>query len=182
MMKYLPLLGAILLLGGCANDHRAELTAWMAENSQNLRGGVPKLPDILVYAPVAYEGEGQVDPFRSSKLEPEAKQKKAESGGLQPDFDARDLRNSILEKYPLESVRMIGYLNINRYPIAVLQVEDKVKQVKLGDYVGQDFGMVVKISESELRLRELVQDSAGDWSERETVLTLFSAGDGKNGK
>ena len=181
-MRNLPLISLALILSACSTDHRAELTTWMNENSQNLRGGVPKLPDILVFAPVPYEGEGQVDPFKSTKLEPEVKQKKSGVAGLQPDFDARELRNSILEKYPLESIRMIGYLNINRYPIAVLQVEDKVKQVKLGDYIGQDFGMVVKITETELRLRELVQDSAGDWSERETVLALFSAGDGKNGK
>ena len=67
---------------------------------------------------------------------------------------------------------MIGYLNINRRPIAVIQVENKVKQVKVGDYVGLDFGMVTQITENEVVMRELIQDSAGDWSERTSSLYL----------
>ena len=53
-------------------------------------------------------------------------------------------------------------------------MEDKVKQVKLGDYIGLDFGMVTKISDKEIELRELVQDAAGDWSERKSSLYLQS--------
>ena len=67
---------------------------------------------------------------------------------------------------------MIGYLNINRRPIAVIQVENKVKQVKVGDYVGLDFGLVTQVTEKEVLLRELIQDSAGDWSERTSSLYL----------
>ena len=67
---------------------------------------------------------------------------------------------------------MIGYLNINRRPIAVIQVENKVKQVKVGDYVGLDFGMVTQITDNEVVMRELIQDSAGDWSERTSSLYL----------
>ena len=93
-------------------------------------------------------------------------------GGLQPDFEAREVRNSILEKYPLESQRMIGYLNVNRQHIAVIQVDQAVKQVKIGDYIGLDFGVVTNITEKELTLRELIQDAAGDWSERTSSLYL----------
>ena len=91
---------------------------------------------------------------------------------FQPDFDAREMRNSVLEKYPLESLKMIGYLNVNKRPLAVIQVDDKVKQIKVGEYIGLDFGMVTQISDSEVKLRELIQDSAGDWSERESSLFL----------
>jgi len=98
----------------------------------------------------------------------------AQGGAFQPDFDARELRNSLLEKYPIESLRMIGFLNINKKPMAVIQVEDKVKQVKVGDYMGLDFGMVTQISDREVELRELIQDSAGDWSERKSTLYLQS--------
>jgi type IV pilus assembly protein PilP len=63
-------------------------------------------------------------------------------------------------------------LNVNKRPLAVIQVDDKVKQVKVGEYIGLDFGMVTQISDSEVKLRELTQDSAGDWSERESSLFL----------
>jgi type IV pilus assembly protein PilP len=146
----------------------------MDENSKGLRGGIPKLPQVQPYQPVPYEVEALLDPFKPGKIEPESKSRHGQGKGsmFQPDFDARELRNSILEKYPLESLKMIGFLNVNKRPMAVIQVEDKVKQVKVGEYIGLDFGMVTKITEQEVTLRELIQDSAGDWSERQSSLQL----------
>lgn len=69
---------------------------------------------------------------------------------------------------------MIGYLNVNKQPLAVIQVDDKVKQIKVGDYIGLDFGMVTRITDKDVELRELIQDSAGDWSERKSSLYLQS--------
>lgn len=163
-----------LLLSSCASDDNDNLKQWMVDNTKDLRGAIPKLPDVMQYIPVPYDADGLLDPFKASKIEPDAKFKQATGKGsqFQPDFDARELRNSILEKYPLESIRMIGYLNVNKKPMAVLQVDNKVKQISAGDYVGLDFGMVTKITESEVLLRELIQDSAGDWSERNSTLRL----------
>ncbi len=71
---------------------------------------------------------------------------------------------------------MIGQMVINKRPIAVIQYEEnKVKQVRVGEYIGLDFGMVTEISESEVKIRELIQDSAGDWSERQSSLYLQSS-------
>lgn len=168
------------LLSGCGSEDHADLKQWMDENTKNLRGGIPKLPEVKPYEPVPYDDGGQIDPFKSSKIEPESKYKSAgKSGAFQPDFEARELRNSLLEKYALESLKMIGYLNVNRQAIAVIQVQDKVKQVKVGEYMGLDFGMVTKITESEVQLRELIEDSAGDWSERKSSLYLQSKEGGK---
>jgi hypothetical protein len=64
--------------------------------------------------------------------------------------------------------------------MAVIQVEDKVKQVKVGDYMGLDFGMVTLISDAEVQLRELIQDSAGDWTERKSSLYLQSKEGARN--
>lgn len=180
-MKRLILVSMCAALTACGGGDQEELKRWMAESSQGLRGNIPRLPDVKPYLPVPYEVDGQVDPFRPAKLEPDAKSRQGggKGGRFQPDFDARELRNSILEKYPLESLQMIGYLNINRKPIAVVQVADKVKQVKIGDYVGMDFGMVTKITDSEVVLRELVQDTSGDWSERQSSLYLQGKEAGK---
>jgi len=164
------------LLGACSGGDHEDLRQWMSDNSKDLRGNVPKLPEVLPYQPVPYDVESLLDPFKPNKIEPESKYKQAsgKGGAFQPDFEARELRNSLLEKYPLESLKMIGYLNVNTRPMAAVQVEDKVKQVKVGDYIGLDFGMVTKISDKEVELRELIQDSAGDWSERKSSLYLQS--------
>jgi len=175
-VKRILLAALYIALVACSGEGHDDLKQWMAENTRDLRGGVPKLPEVLPYQPVPYDVEGMLDPFKPGKIEPEAKrgQGGGKGGAFQPDFDARELRNSLLEKYPIESLKMIGFLNINKQPMAVVQVEDKVKQVKVGDYIGLDFGMVTQISDKEVELRELIQDSAGDWSERKSTLYLQS--------
>jgi type IV pilus assembly protein PilP len=74
---------------------------------------------------------------------------------------------------------MIGTLNVNNRPMALIQVDDKVKQVKVGEYVGLDFGIVIRITAEAIELRELIQDAAGDWSERNSTLHLQSKDGGK---
>ena len=173
-MKRLILVALCGALGACSGGDQEDLKRWMAENTKDLRGNIPKLPEVKPYQPVPYDVEGILVPFKARNIEPESKNRQGsgQAGALQPDFEARDLRNSLLEKYPVESLKMIGYLNVNRRPIAVIQVEDKVKQVKVGEYVGLDFGMVTQITDKEVVLRELIQDSAGDWSERTSSLYL----------
>lgn len=173
-MKQLMLVALCGILGACSGGDHEELKQWMTENTKDLRGNIPKLPEVKAYQPVPYDIEGMLDPFKPGKIEPESKNKQGSGNGgaFQPDFEARELRNSLLEKYPIESLKMIGYLNVNHRPIAVVQVEDKVKQLKVGEYVGLDFGMVTRITDKEVVLRELIQDSAGDWSERTSSLYL----------
>lgn len=171
----LLLIGLISLMG-CSSGEHDDLRQWMEESTKDLRGQVKPLPEVKAYVPVPYEMYGITDPFRPAKIEPEGRGKlgAGKGGGLQPDFEARELRNNVLEKYPLESLTMIGRLVINKVPMAAIQYEDKVKQVKVGDYIGLDFGMVTAIGESEVKLRELIQDSAGEWSERDSSLLLQS--------
>lgn len=166
---------------GCSGSNHDELQQWMDDSAKDMRGNIPKLPEVRPYQAVPYEVEGMLDPFKPNKIEPESKyrQSAGKGGAFQPDFEAREQRNSLLEKYPIESLKMIGYLNVNKQPIAVIQVDDKVKQVKVGDYIGFDFGMVTKVTDKEVELRELIQDSAGDWSERKSSLLLQSKEGGR---
>lgn len=176
MIKHVLVLMSFLALVACSSDDHEDLRQWMLESAKDMRGNIAKLPEVLPYEPVPYNVEAKIDPFRASKIEPDAKNRQngGKGGAFEPDFEARELRNSLLEKYPLETLKLIGLMNINRQSIAVIQVEDKVKQVKLGDYIGLDFGMVTKITDKEVELRELIQDSAGDWSERKSSLYLQS--------
>ena len=46
-------------------------------------------------------------------------------------------------------------------------------RVKKGNYMGQNFGLITDVTESDIKLKEIVQDSAGDWAERQSVLPLL---------
>lgn len=171
-----------LVFSGCSDGGYEDLKVWMEESSRDLRGKVTPLPEVKAYEPVPYSVENLLDPFRGSKIDPNSqlKQGVGKGGMFQPDFEAREQRNSILEKYPLESLTMIGRLIVNRQPIAVVKYENSVRQVKVGDYIGLDFGMVTAIDEAEIKLRELIQDSTGEWGERQSSLYLqVTEGGGK---
>lgn len=169
-----------MLLLGCTGSEQQSVREWIASTPADSRARVSPLPDVKPYIPLQYNAEAQLDPFRPSRLIPESKQfQQGKPSGLQPNFEARELRNSPLERYPLDSLRMVGYLVLNNKPIGVIQAEQLTKQVKVGDYIGTDFGLITKITEKEITLREMVQDSGGDWTERASALPLINKEPGK---
>ena len=113
-MKRILLVALCGAIGACSGGDHEDLKLWMVENTKDLRGHIPKLPEVKPYEPVPYEVDGTLDPFKPGKIEPESKYKQlAGKGGVfQPDFEAREVRNSLLEKYPIESLKMIGYMNV----------------------------------------------------------------------
>lgn len=174
------LLSLLLAACGSSGDHDG-LKQWMRESTKNLQGKIPPLPEVKPYEAAEYQAETLPDPFKVALMEQDAKKRRG-GGKLQPDFEARELRNNPLERYPLESLTMIGYLKIGKMPYAVVQADQLVKQVKIGEYVGQDFGIVTQVSDTEVTVRELIQDSAGDWSERTSTLLLQEKTDKKGAK
>ena len=61
-------------------------------------------------------------------------------------------------------------------PYALLKVDNLLYQVKVGDYLGQNFGRITKIGETEITYREIIQDAAGEWIERNSALQLQERG------
>ena len=81
-------------------------------------------------------------------------------------------RKEPLEAYPTDGMTMVGSVTQRGLPVALLRVDRLLYQVKLGDYLGQNFGKIMRISETEVVLREIVQDAAGEWIERTSTLKL----------
>lgn len=158
---------AVLVLAACGGGEQEELRQWMQQQTKDFRGKVPPLPEVKPYEPVPYDAAGLLDPFRPSKMVTD--RRAAGGGALQPDLDRP---KEPLESYPLESIKYVGSLTKNRQSHGIVQVEGALHQVRTGNYMGQNFGVVTKISEMEIDLRELVQDSAGDWVERNSTLHL----------
>lgn len=180
--RWLMVCLSVMWLTACGSGgNHDDLKQWMRESTKNLHGRIPPLPEVKPYEAARYEAETLPDPFRPTQIDQDTKKRRG-TGKLQPDFEARELRNNPLERYPLESLNMIGYLKIGKMLYAVVQAEQLVKQVKIGEYLGQDFGIVTQVSDTEVTVRELIQDSAGDWSERTSTLLLQEKTDKKEGK
>lgn len=161
---------AVVALAGCSND-QAELREWM----QTVRAGVKPVHQPISeprhFEPYRYDNEGQVDPFSVARLAGAqvGDGETAIRGGLKPDL-AR--RREALESFPLDSIRLVGHLANRHGAYALLRAENLVYQARVGNYAGQNFGMITRISETEVKLKELVQDAVGDWVERETTLQI----------
>jgi type IV pilus assembly protein PilP len=158
-----------MMLAGCGGEEFQDLRDFVSNAGADMRGKVDPPPDIKPYEPFAYDNAtSQPDPFKPRKT----KTGGSGRGGLnQPDFDRP---KEELEDYPLESLKMVGFLSQKGVGHAVLRSsEGKIHQVKVGNYIGLNFGQITSISEAELQVKEMVQDSAGDWTERESSLQLI---------
>lgn len=166
------LLGASLV--ACSGGENEDLRQWMNEATKDIKGTIPPLPQVKPYESVPYDAGNLVDPFRPSKIGLE--QKKSGGTGLQPNVDRP---REPLEAYPLESLKYVGIMTKAKVSYAIVLVDGALHQVRIGNYMGQSFGVITKISETEVTLKELVQDSAGDWVERESTLLLQQGQEGK---
>lgn len=173
-MRRFALLGVCLLLTACSGGEHEDLRQWMADETKDIRGRIPPLPEVKPYEPVPYDAGNLLDPFRAAKIEPE--HRKSGGGGMQPDFNRH---KEPLESFPLESLKYVGVLLKAKASYAIILADGALHQVKLGNYMGQNFGVITKISESEVALRELIQDPGGEWVERVSTLQLQEKETGK---
>jgi type IV pilus assembly protein PilP len=164
------LLLAALLLAGCSDSDVKEVRDWMAQVKKETRPAVKPLPEPKEFIPYAYNAKEAVDPFSPNKLLVElAKAAEASDNPLKP--DARRPKE-LLENYPLDTMRMVGTLQKGGVNYALLQIDKSVFQVKTGQRLGQNYGMVTHVTEAGVDIRETVQDAAGEWVERTAKLEL----------
>ena len=137
--------------------------------TKDLRGRVDPLPQVKSYEPVPYKGESMVDPFCSRPNRGGAGFGRRGGGGVQPDLNRP---KEPLEAFPLESLQMVGTLSQNQDMYALVKAGANLFRVKKGNYMGQNFGVITGIEEGQISLKEVVQDSGGDWVERSTAVQM----------
>jgi len=165
-----------LLLSGCGGEEFGDLKAELKEKTKDMRGKIAPLPVVKPYEPVPYTVFEQPDPFSAAKIELLTKSAGSGGGGLKPDFNRP---KEPLEAYPLESLKMVGVLQQKKANFALVKADTGLYRVKVGNYMGQNFGLITTISESQIQIRELIQDATGDWTERQSTLQLQEVGGGK---
>ena len=163
--------GALLLalLAGCGAENE-ELQEWIERQRREVKPNVSPLSPPKKFEAQPYASAQAVDPFSNQKLsvalKVEAKQPNSMLGA------ELSRRKEPQEPNPLDSMSMDGSDHKQAQPFALLRVDNLLYQVKLGEHIGQNYGRIMKITETQIELREIVQDAAGEWIERTSTLQL----------
>jgi len=159
-----------LALASCGGEQHSDLRQFVKDSDNMPRGRIPPLPEVRPYEPFEYAAFDLLDPFLPRKIasgKPTAR--KSDDPRLDP-----NRRKGPLEACPLENLKMVGTLQQKRENFALILTPDKnLYRVKSGDFMGQNFGRIIEISETSVKLKELIQDSGSDWKEEERTLLLL---------
>lgn len=165
-------LGLLVLLAGCGVSGEDELRQWMAEQRQQGRPRVSPIPEPKPFQPEPYGGQGLVDPFGKEKLNVVLRRAAAQLQAHPLMAQELQRRKEVLEAFPLDTMTLVGSLLKEGRPLALIRVDKLLYQVRIGDHLGQNYGRVTRITETEVTVREIVQDAVGEWVARPATLQL----------
>lgn len=162
MIRIVYTILGIVLLAGCSGTEHEDLKQWMQEQAKGMKGRVPPLPEIKPFPPVSYQGIALVPPFASAKIVTAD----AAADKSAPD---RGRPRQPLENFPIEDLRVTGIIIDGKTPYALVQTPspNKPKPVKVGEYMGQNFGRITEITKDGVTVVETVKDTNGAWTDRE---------------
>lgn len=163
-------LAVMLVLAGCARG-TGDLEEWVEDVRNQPVEPIEPIPPVRTPEVVSYEAMDLRDPFQARGGRDEDEEIEAGEGdGLRPDPDRR---KEYLEGFPLDTLDMVGTLEIEGELYALIRDnENVVHRVREGNYMGRNHGRIVAVHSNRVELRELVQDGRGGWSERQTRVAM----------
>ena len=164
------MLALAVMLTACSDSDVREVQQWMADTEKKTKVTVKPLAEPKTFTAFAYQAGDAVEPFSQNKLL--AEMARTDAGSTNPLKPDADRRRELLETFPLDTMRMVGLLQKGGANHALLQIDRAVHQVRAGQRIGQNFGVVTSVTEQAVNIREVVQDATGDWVERMSKLEL----------
>jgi len=160
----LCMLAIAALCAGCGSGE-TDLDRYIAEVKARQSKDIEPIPQIKPYQPFEYVAAARRDPFVFAE-----RTESSASGGPRPDLRRN---KEPLEEYPLDALRMVGTITTSQGTFALIRAPDAVvHRVAVRNHLGQNYGEIVAISESEVSLLELVPDGFGGWMQRQASLAL----------
>ena len=154
-------------LVACGGD-MDELDAYINQIKARPGGRIEPLPEITPYEVFAYAADKQG--LRSPFVPDTAQAVSGGAGGMRPDPDRS---REYLEGFPLDTLSMVGTLNIADTQYGLVQTADGlIHRVIPGNYMGQNDGRITEISDSEITLIEIISDGIGGYIERDAAIGL----------
>ncbi|HEX9803492.1 MAG TPA: pilus assembly protein PilP [Gammaproteobacteria bacterium] len=155
----------------CSESGFSDLNEYVANVKARPAARIPPLPEFKTYETFSYSAGALRDPFVLLQDEAELVQATApDAAGPKPD---ENRNRETLEGYPLDTLRFVGQLEKDDEKWAIVTSPDSlVHRVKVGNYLGQNYGKITAVTESQLEITELVSDGMGGWIERKAALSL----------
>ena len=164
----------LFFLAACGSSDQEELQQWMSAQREMTRPKITPLKQPTKFTPQSYGQEALIEPFSNQKLvqalKRDSSQATSNAALIAPELSRR---KEPLEATPLDSVSMVGSLTKAGKPVALVRVDNLIYQVRAGNYLGQNYGRITSVTEASVVLREIVQDAAGEWTERPATLQLL---------
>lgn len=171
-MKFRGLLFMVpVLLLGCAAEEHQDLRQWMRDEAKGMKGKVTPLPEITAFPVVSYETESLTPPFAAGKIVTlEVAADKSAPDRTRP--------QQPLEIFPLEDLKIMGVIMAGTVPYALIQTPppNKPKHVRVGEYMGRNFGKITAITTDGITVLESVKDTNGAWVTQEKLLLVPKEG------
>ena len=156
-----------LLMFGCVNDNVSDLQTYVNQVKAKKPGKIDPLPEVKAYETYAYDETTLRDPFQPSVRNPV---KLANSGEFRPDMRRQ---REVLEQFPLDTLSMVGSLEQGGERWALIRAQDgTLYRTKIGRFIGQDYGKIIRVTENEIVLQETVPDGLGGWVRRQATLSV----------
>jgi type IV pilus assembly protein PilP len=168
-MKRAIVVVCAILLSACGGEQYSDLKQELERMTKDLPRKVDPLPVVKPYEPIPYEAANLPDPFGPTKIELVTKTAGTSASKLRP--DEKRVKEP-LEAFPLDTLKMVGVLQQGKQTYGVVKADTSLYRVRAGNYMGQNFGLITQVTENEIKVRELVQDPGGDWTERTSSLQL----------
>ncbi|GAB6041181.1 pilus assembly protein PilP [Endothiovibrio diazotrophicus] len=166
------LLALVALLSACGRAGMDDLTAYISEVKSRRGAPIEPLPQPKPYEAFVYQAFELRDPFSATTSGEGAGggESMGSGSGVSPDFKRP---KEVTESFPLDSLRMVGSLTrggelwgLVRDPGGTLH------RVQPGNYLGQNYGRIIRVTEERIDLVEIVQDGLGGWMERQASIAL----------
>ncbi len=168
-MRTLLILGLSTLLVSCGGDGMQDLRQYVKKVKARKPGRIEPLPEIKQIETFVYSQGDSRNPFQLSQAS-EAEEMAQTGDGLAPDFNRR---KEELEQFPLDSIRMVGTVDMESTVWGLVRTSDKtIHKVKVGNYMGQNHGQVTSITEDKIELTEIIPKKPKGYMERQASVSL----------
>jgi type IV pilus assembly protein PilP len=159
------------VLISCSNDDFSDLHQYVSEVKARPKGTIQPLPEMKTVEPFVFKPEGLRDPFKALISSEESEEAQISTGnGIKPDTTRR---KEELEAFSLDGLRMVGTVVMKGNLWGLVKASDRtIYRVQVGNYMGKNYGKIIRILTDKIELMEIVPDTPGTWREQQTSLAL----------